>query len=205
MMDILHDSQPASLPKQMPDEMPAPDSSNGAIIISKLHDVGLINFRCADDLKDQLKRVFHLSAPTVPNSMISRGMRRVLWLGPDEMLLIFEQQKEAELCRLFEEVYQGKHYAATVISDALQLYYLEGIETRNLLAKGCALDLHKSVFAQGQCAQSLLAHAGLTLACEAEDKFLLICRASFSNYVETWLKDASIEYGYMMKESAGLG
>jgi sarcosine oxidase gamma subunit len=35
--------------------------------------------------------------------------------------------------------------------------------------------------------------------CEARNSFRLICRTSFADYVETWLTDAAIEYGYSVR------
>jgi len=64
-----------------------------------------------------------------------------------------------------------------------------------VLAKGCALDLHEEVFAAGQCAQSLLSHAGITLLATGETRFVLVCRTSFAPYVVDWLVDAALEYG----------
>ena len=52
-------------------------------------------------------------------------------------------------------------------------------------------------FAQiGQSAQSLLALSAVTLMAVADDAFILICRTSFAPYVQRWLADAALEYGY---------
>ena len=52
-----------------------------------------------------------------------------------------------------------------------------------------------AVFAAGQCAQSLLSHAGITLLATGETRFVLVCRTSFAPYVVDWLVDAALEYG----------
>ncbi len=86
-----------------------------------------------------------------------------------------------------------------MISDALSVYSLTGPCIREVLAKGCALDLHKTVFTQSMCAQTTLDRAAVTLICEGEDEIRLICRRSFADYVETWLKDAATEFGYEVR------
>ena len=67
---------------------------------------------------------------------------------------------------------------------------------RDLLAKGCPVDLHPSVFDVGQCAQSHLAKAPILLRqVDREPTFEIIVRRSFADYFWTWLEDAAAEYG----------
>ena len=65
----------------------------------------------------------------------------------------------------------------------------------DVLAKGCTLDLHPSVFGQGICAQSNLAKANVLISMGHEPHaFDLIVRRSFSDYLLRWLKVATAEY-----------
>ncbi len=89
----------------------------------------------------------------------------------------------------------GTHSAAVDVSDALVAWQLGGDQMRRVLAKGCALDLHPRQFGPGRCAQTLLAHAGVTLICEAPDRMRLLCRTSFAAYTASWLADAAAECG----------
>ena len=88
------------------------------------------------------------------------------------------------------------HFAITNVSDSLCALSLRGPAVRAVLAKGCGLDLHRKKFATGQSAQSLLALSAVTLMAVADDAFILICRTSFAPYVQRWLADAALEYGY---------
>ena len=87
------------------------------------------------------------------------------------------------------------HAAATNVTDALCAISLRGPAVRQVLAKGCAIDLHPSVFTAGMCAQTMLSHAAVTLIAGESDRFTLICRTSFAAYVHDWLMDAGLEYG----------
>ena len=51
----------------------------------------------------------------------------------------------------------------------------------------------------GAKVQSLLALSAVTLMAVADDAFILICRTSFAPYVQRWLADAALEYGYQYK------
>jgi sarcosine oxidase subunit gamma len=72
---------------------------------------------------------------------------------------------------------------------------LQGPAARDVLAKGCALDLHPSAFAPGRCAQTLLARAQVILEqLDAAPAYRLFVRGSFSDYLATWLLDAMAEF-----------
>ena len=106
--------------------------------------------------------------------------------------------RAGELHRILSTQMDGRHFALSVISDALSVYSLTGPCIREV-PKGCALDLHKTVFTQSMCAQTTLDRAAVTLICEGEDEIRLICRRSFADYVKTWLKDAATEFGYEVR------
>jgi sarcosine oxidase subunit gamma len=149
-----------------------------------------------------LETLFGAPLPAEPNKIASIGTRRALWLGPDETLLMIEEEQEAEFMLNLKTLLGDAHYAATPVSDAIKIFQLGGTRRLDVLAKGCALDLHPASFKQGDCAQSMLAHAAITLAADTPDSLLLFCRTSYSDYVTSWLKDAAVEYGYILLDNA---
>ena len=97
-----------------------------------------------------------------------------------------------------QEVWSGSFGAITLCaretdSDALQL---QGPGVRTLLAKGCTLDLHPSVFTISSCAQSGLAKANVLL-CLADEAptFIVVVRRSFADYLCRWLAHAGRDMG----------
>ena len=63
------------------------------------------------------------------------------------------------------------------------------------LATDCPLDLHAREFKVGQCAQTRLARAGMTLSPLADGSgFEVIIRRSFADYLLLWLQDAAIAF-----------
>lgn len=182
-----------------PDQMPNPDGQPDMRVVITCQAQGLINLRTAEDVSEMMKRFFGTALPSAANSFTSSGERRAVWLGPDEYLLVCAEYEQTELHRTISTQMTGQHFALTVISDALSVYQVSGPGVRDMLAKGCALDLDKSVFRPGMCAQSSLDRAAVTFICETDDSLRLICRRSFADYVESWLKDASTEYGYEVR------
>ena len=182
-----------------PDQMPNPEGQTEARLLVTCCAQGLMNLRTTEDINEVMRRYFGTALPDAANSFTCSGDRRAVWLGPDETLLICSDAEAKELHRILSTQLAGRHFALTVISDALSVYSLQGPCVRDVLAKGCALDLHKTVFTPGMSAQGLVDRAAVTLICEAEDVIHLICRRSFADYVETWLKDAAIEFGYEVR------
>ncbi len=181
----------------LPPQMANPDGTAPGLYIEQLMGKSLINLRADKGLKARLIPAFGTDLPCLANRMHSVGSRRALWLGPDETLLIADEGDEAALLSALAGALGRNHYAATIVSDAYCVLRLQGGQLRWVLAKGCSVDLHDSVFTAGHCAQSQLAHAAVILAAEPDGvSFLLVCRTSFADYVISWLKDAAIECGY---------
>ena len=186
----------------LPEILPNPEGGAAGISIAKVAGRTLIDLRCEDTIKAKLEALFGTPLPAEPNKVASMGTRRAIWLGPDETLLMIEEEQEAEFMLNLKALLGTAHYAATPVSDAIKIFRLGGTRRLDVLAKGCALDLHPASFKQGDCAQSMLAHAAITLAADTPDSLLLFCRTSYSDYVTSWLKDAAVEYGYILLDNA---
>jgi sarcosine oxidase subunit gamma len=88
------------------------------------------------------------------------------------------------------------HVAITDVSGGQTVLHLRGRHVRDVLAKGCPIDLHPRAFRIGQCAQSHLGKAPILVGqIEEQPYFELIVRRSFADYVWTWLESAAEEYG----------
>ena len=76
----------------------------------------------------------------------------VLWLGPDEWLAVGRRESD-----------YPDAAAVVDVSANRVCFELTGDGVEDVLAQGCSLDLHPSVFAPGRCAQTLLAKAQVIL------------------------------------------
>ena len=134
--------------------------------------------------------------PLAANTFI-KGARRAFWLGPDEWLLIAESADVAgELRRRLRANLAGQFHSLVDLTGALAALRLGGPSVRDLLAKGCTLDFHPRVRKAGQCAQTSLAKASVLIAIlDPAPTFELFVRASFADYLASWLECAGREYG----------
>ncbi|ETK31484.1 sarcosine oxidase subunit gamma [Microbispora sp. ATCC PTA-5024] len=130
--------------------------------------------------------------PTEPGTYAS-GDCDVLWTGPDEWLVLAPPGAEGLEGRL-REACAGAHVGITDVSAQRTAVLVDGPRSRDLLAHGCALDLHPRVFGPGRCAQTVLARAQVVLAAREGDAFTVLVRSSFAGYLGAWLLDAAAEH-----------
>lgn len=138
--------------------------------------------------------IFGLAPPLEPNRWTGTGDRAAIWLGPDEWLLVAPDGASRDIEEALREAVPDEPWLSIVdVSHNYITLRLAGPRVRELLAKGCALDLHDSSFCAGACAQTLLAKARVVL--RAVDGVIeLWVRNSFAAYAVRWLLDAAAEY-----------
>jgi sarcosine oxidase, subunit gamma len=137
-----------------------------------------------------------IDLPTVPNTWVPTPDGRVVWLGPDEWLLTSERERPEDLEARIRDAVVPLGGAAVDVSAQRIAIRLTGSRVRDLLAKGCAIDLHPRVFGRGRSAQSTLGLAAVVLLAlgDGGDDFLVLVRSSFAGYLAEWLLDAAVEY-----------
>ena len=170
------------------------------MVFYEMAHLGKLNLRTDKSASKLVKTITGCAFPPAANKFTSAGERHAVWLGPDEFLVICEAGKDEDLTRAIQTAIGSRHSAVTNISDALAAFHLKGAAVRQVLAKGCSLDLHPDSFLSGDAAQTLLSHAAVTIMALAEDEFIVICRTSFASYLHDWLCDAALEYGVTFKK-----
>ena len=145
-------------------------------------------------------RVLDLLLPTEPNTAATKNRVTALWLGPDQWLLVCPADDSTLFIGSLQEALADSPCAITDVSDGRTALWLEGPSAREVLAKGCPLDLHPRAFPPGSCAQTLLGKADVLLHLRADDpspgpSFDLYVGRSFAHYLWAWLEDAGREYG----------
>ena len=95
---------------------------------------------------------------------------------------------------------EGVPCAITDLTEAQTIIRVGGPRARDLIAKGCTLDLHPRVFGLGLVARSTVAHAAVVLHQTASEgdadgpAFDLYVARSFAEHLWRWLADAAVEY-----------
>jgi sarcosine oxidase subunit gamma len=152
-----------------------------------------IRFVAQVDVRADADGASALGLPLEPNTTADRGERTLLCLGPDEWLAVGPDGDAPALAAELEAA--GAGWVTTVdLSSNRTVLELTGPLAREVLAKGCTLDLHPRAFGPGRCAQTALARAQVILEAR-DDGFRIYVRGSFATYLATWLLDAMAEYG----------
>ncbi len=125
--------------------------------------------------------------PIVPNTW-ARGAADVLWLGPDEWLVVAAPGAQGRLEAALGAI---ASVCAVDVSDQRTALDLCGPAARELLSAGCALDLDPRALPSGRCAQTLVAAAPTIVVARNEDELRLLVRSSFAGHLARHLIDAT--------------
>jgi sarcosine oxidase subunit gamma len=173
--------------------------SNHQILAIKEHAfLGHVNIRGASDNPNFMaaaKKLLGVELPTQANTFLVAAANTILWLGPNEWLVITPQNKATALVEQLEQQLADTFSAVNDVSGGNTVLEISGHKAQALLLKGCPLDLHHSVFSSGQCAQTVLAKTSMMLwQLDNAPTYRLIVRRSFADYLGLWIADAAREY-----------
>ena len=179
------------------------EAGDREVTMTELAFRGYVNLRGGREdpgLAEAVGNVLGTGLPLRPNTVAAAGETLVCWLGPDEWMAVVGAGREGELISSLRSALGGRRAAATDTTGNYTTINLSGRRARDLLAKGCTLDLHPSVFAPGQCAQTNLAKAAVLLIPRSNDRsfqsFDVVVRRSFADYLAHWLEHSGREYGF---------
>ncbi|WP_460848536.1 sarcosine oxidase subunit gamma [Nocardioides ultimimeridianus] len=127
----------------------------------------------------------------------SHGPHSVLWMGPDEWLVVSEMSADLlrpELVAVARAAGDGSPAIVDVSANRTVLE-LSGAAARAVLEKGCPTDLHPRAFGPGTAIATTLARVPVLLWQVGPTTYRLLPRSSFAQYVASWLLDAMQEFG----------
>ncbi len=164
----------------------------GGLAIRELPFAAQVDLRLAPEpaIVDAVERALGVRPSTHPNRSTAGAGLRALWLGPDEWLIVEPTGDPDQLERRVAAAVEPLGGSVVDVSAVRTILEISGPTVRDLLARGCSLDLHPSAFPSGTCAQSPLAHVDVVLDCVETDRFWVFVRASFAPYLAAWLADA---------------
>ena len=135
--------------------------------------------------------------PTIPNTWTGTpDGHQAIWLAPDEWLVTSAGATPQELEATAAAAVAPHGGVAVDVSANRTGIRVRGRHARELLATGCSLDLHPSVFPAGSAAQTTVGQAAVILLGLGSDgtDFRLYVRPSFAGHLAEWLLDAAQEF-----------
>ncbi|SFU96355.1 sarcosine oxidase subunit gamma [Halomonas korlensis] len=147
-------------------------------------------------LDEAVRQVLGFGLPGRPNGLTrdASGERSIQWLSPDEWLVIVPGGEEFALEGKLRKALGEAHYAIVDASGGQTLIELEGEMARELLMKSTPYDVHPDAFPVGKGVTTVFAKATVILRRPDEQRWELVLRRSFADYLYRWILDAGAEY-----------
>lgn len=190
----LHHADLASIAEQ--------GSKEGGVYFREHKLKGLLTLRCSPsaEQKKVIESLLGVALPMKPLTSITdqEKLVSVRWVSPDEWLIIVSGEKAFEIESLFQEKMTG-HYSLVNVSGGSTVLEVSGDHVVDMLKKSVPVDLHVSEFPVGKVVSTLFAKSGAIICRLDENRFELVIRRSFADYLWLWIQDASREYGLVVE------
>ena len=148
----------------------------------------------------RIEAVLGTSLPRSVGEVTHQGAHTVLWLGPDEWLVVSQMKPETLVDGVpgasggLRASARGGHAAVVDVSANRTVLEVAGPGARELLEKGCPADLHPRSLGDDTAIATTLARVPVLLWKVDTSLFRILPRASFAPYVASWLLDAVQEF-----------
>ena len=168
----------------------ASEPSGLALRIWEMPSRGMIDLRGDagnEKFRAGVKQVTGVALPLTPRTSAAWGEIKILWLSIDQWLVICPRVRVADLTGGLETALNGQHVAITDASDMRAVIRLEGEGVREVLLKGCSLDLLGNGYEPGTVRRVRFAEiAALIQVIDAQTIELYVFR-SYAHYAWDFL------------------
>ena len=170
-------------------------SGHGPVSLTELPFRAMVSVRVDPDtaVAQRIEAVLGVELPRSCGTVTEAGPTAVLWLGPDEWLVV-SRTEAGFLADQLQAAAQGAHASVVDVSANRTVLELAGPSARAVLEKGCPVDLHPRRFGPDTAVTTTLARIPLLLWQSAPETYRLLPRSSFADYVARWLLDAMQEF-----------
>ncbi|MFH8735653.1 sarcosine oxidase subunit gamma [Streptomyces sp. NPDC017964] len=158
--------------------------------------LSMVNVRVdpASAAATRIEKTLGAPLPREHGETTSSGAHTAFWLGPDEWLVLSQTEEGVAAAELREALAADPGSVVDVSANRTTLE-LSGPAARQVLEKGCPLDLHPRAFGPGRAVSTTVGPIAVLLW-QVDDgpTYRLLPRSSFADYLARWLIDAMHEY-----------
>lgn len=123
--------------------------------------------------------------------VVHDGPARVVWMSPDELLLITGPEDAAPALGRITEQLAGAHHLALDVSDTRTVLRLNGPLVGEVLAKGAPCNCSDRGFPVGTARRTHLAGLAVGLWRLDAETWEIVCFRSFAHHLIAWLENAA--------------
>lgn len=117
--------------------------------------------------------------------------RAVVWMAPDELLLLVPYAEAGDVAARLREALAGQHHLALDMSDARVVIRLTGAAVGEVLAKGAPPDLSDRAFPPGSARRTHLGGVAVAFWRLGAETWEVVAFRSYAHHLLAWLEDAS--------------
>ncbi|TMU96637.1 sarcosine oxidase subunit gamma family protein [Streptomyces sp. DASNCL29] len=156
--------------------------------------LSMVNLRLgpASEAACRVEKTLGAPLPRECGHTAASGPHTAVWLGPDEWLVLSEEPIDTAELR---QALAGDPGSVVDVSANRTTLELSGSAARQVLEKGCRLDLHPRAFGPGRAVSTTVGPVPVLLwQLDDAPTYRLLPRSSFADYLARWLIDAMREY-----------
>jgi len=147
--------------------------------------------RGGPEVADVAGAAFGVEIPLTPMRGNISDERAALWLGPDEWLLMAEDEPPAELAAALEAALASRPHSLVDVSQRQIGLEVFGAKAALAINAGCPLNLSPSAFGEGAATRTMLAKAEIVLWRRGPQSFQIEVWRSFADYAARFLIEAA--------------
>jgi sarcosine oxidase subunit gamma len=178
------------------------EGEDGAVRLSETPFLGKFILRVdPQGAAEPIRTALGMSLPVEALTSATAGETSILWMGPDEWMLVTPADQAAPQSAKAREALAGLHHQLVDVSDYYTVIDISGAKARELLMKLTTLDLHSRAFRAGMVTGSVFGRANAMIWQIIDDKepggplFRLFIRWSMADYLWCALAEAGREWG----------
>ena len=137
------------------------------------------------------KLILGVELPKAPRTSQSFGDIKVLWLSTDQWLILCGRARAPALTRELQGALATLHALVVDVSDMRAVIRLEGARVREVMMKGCSLDLLSAAYAPGTVRRVRFAEVAALLNIVEDTVIDLYVFRSYASYAWDFLLKAA--------------
>ena len=154
-----------------------------------------------NEAAERLRSALPIGLPFDALTSSAEGETALLWMGPDEWMLVTAPEAAAEVSSRAIAALAGTHHQLVDVSDYYTAVDIAGPRARELLMKLTTLDLHPRAFRAGMVTGSVFGRANATIwlmtdeGTAGTEVFRIFVRWSMADYLWCVLAECGREWG----------
>ncbi len=159
-------------------------TAQGDVTVRELGLQGMITLRGDFEDENFAAAVSQFTGFAIPavRQFETDGTKTVLWMSPDELLVILPYAESQSTTDAMNEALAGSHFLAVNVSDARALIAIEGQGGAEVLAKLSPVDLAADSFGAGEVRRTRLGQVAAAFWKLEDGSYHLMCFRSVADY-----------------------